>query len=137
MRLETNDAAQIADAYLAAKSDAFREALANGSPLETASRAADEAGERVLAPRRGGARPGAGRKPTGRTTTAAINFKVSAEFKAEFERRARAAGLTGVAYLKRLVEEDASRGARLGRSFASGTVSHQRISKGCSNTFAI
>ena len=89
--------------YFDAKDEAFVRAVFAGADLETAERIASETAAKSTA-KRGGARPGAGRKPTGRKNAVAVNFKVSAELKATFEEKARQAGLTGVEFFKRLVE---------------------------------
>ncbi|MBR2004571.1 MAG: hypothetical protein IKK39_09055 [Thermoguttaceae bacterium] len=81
------------------KAATFREAFA-----ETRDLAATV--ERVRS-RRGGARPGAGRKPgsgTGRKATARLEFNVSDDFKQAFEARAEAEGVSKVELLRRLFD---------------------------------
>lgn len=112
MQVKPNAALEAARNYVEAKRDAFRSALAEGATLTDATAKAEEAGENALPKRRGGARAGAGRKPTGRVADAALSFRVTSEFKAEFDRKARAAGLSGVEFLKRLVDAAPSDGAR-------------------------
>ena len=109
MQDQPNAALDAARSYVDAKRDAFRSALAEGATLTDAAAKAEAAGENALPKRRGGARAGAGRKPTGRVADAALSFRVTSEFKAEFERKARAAGLSGVEFLKRLVAEAPAR----------------------------
>lgn len=109
MQGQPNAALDAARSYVDAKRDAFRSALAEGATLTDAAAKAEAAGENALPKRRGGARAGAGRKPTGRVADAALSFRVTSEFKAEFERKARAAGLSGVEFLKRLVAEATAR----------------------------
>lgn len=109
MQDQPNAALDAARSYVDAKRDAFRSALAEGATLTDAAAKAEAAGENALPKRRGGARAGAGRKPTGRVADAALSFRVTSEFKAEFERKARAAGLSGVEFLKRLVAEATAR----------------------------
>lgn len=99
-----NAAFEAARNYVAAKRDALRSALAEGASVAAATARADAAGAKARPKRRGGARTGAGRKPTGRVADAALSFRVTSEFKATFERKARAAGLSGVEFLRRLVE---------------------------------
>ena len=112
MQVKPNAALEAARNYVEAKRDAFRSALAKGATLTDATAKAEAAGENALPKRRGGARAGAGRKPTGRVADAALSFRVTSEFKAEFDRKARAAGLSGVEFLKRLVDAAPSDGAR-------------------------
>lgn len=104
MQTPSNPALEAARNYVEAKRDAFRAALAEGATLTDATAKAEAAGENALPKRRGGARAGAGRKPTGRVADSALSFRVTSEFKAEFDRKARAAGLNGVEFLKRLVD---------------------------------
>ncbi len=104
MQVKSNAALEAARNYVEAKRDAFRSALAEGATLTDATAKAEAAGENALPKRRGGARPGAGRKATGRVADSALSFRVTSEFKAEFDRKARAAGLSGVEFLKRLVD---------------------------------
>ncbi len=104
MQVRPNAALETARNYVDAKRNAFRSALAEGATLTDATAKAEAAGENALPKRRGGARAGAGRKPTGRVADAALCFRVTSAFKAEFERKARAAGLSGVEFLKRLVD---------------------------------
>ncbi len=112
MQVKPNAALEAAQNYVETKRDAFRSALAEGATLTDATAKAEAAGENALPKRRGGARAGAGRKPTGRVADAALSFRVTSEFKAEFDRKARAAGLSGVEFLKRLVDAAPSDGVR-------------------------
>lgn len=92
--------------YFAVKKRTFAEAIKSGKDLEQAVKLAREAHQKAH-PGRGGARPGAGRKPgtgQGRRDTARLEFCVSVEFKAKFEEAAQKNGWTKIELLKRLFD---------------------------------
>lgn len=87
----------------AAKDTAYFDALKSGKSIPEAAELADQAHEAYLQKRWGGARSGAGRKPTGRKDSATLSFNISEEFKSKFEREAQKAGMTKTEFFKKLL----------------------------------
>ena len=100
---QTRELEEFCDAIYRPGDDAFRRALNDGKDVGEAQEAADAVNDEARR-KRGGRPPGKWSKSKGRRADAALCFRVSSEFKAEFERKARASGKSGVAFLKSLVE---------------------------------